>query len=179
VTGGTIRLRGLDIDLVDLRKGVRAGDRKAAAEAERQAEKVRQEEEAEAAANRAVLAAVQRAKLAKQDERSGPTENTSQAVAAAMDAGDPHDTALGQAIVGQVLYGPDGAKIGRIENIVLGRGRTLTALVSVSGFLGADRRDVAVPLDRVSVGEGGRLLAAAPGKSAVFLVATRPMTILY
>jgi hypothetical protein len=176
VTGGTIRLRGLDIDLVDLRKGVRAGDRKATAESERPTEKVRQED-AKVAADRSALVAVQRVKLT--EPRSGSTKNTSQVIAAATDAAYPPDTALGQAIVGQVLYGPDGTRIGRIKNIVLGHGRTFTALVSTAGFLGARGRDVAVPLDRVSISEGGWLLATALRKSAVSFKTTHPMIILY
>jgi sporulation protein YlmC with PRC-barrel domain len=68
-----------------------------------------------------------------------------------------------QGIVGKALYGVDGVKVGTVGDVVVGQGgRVEAAMVSVGGFFGFGARNVAVPLDRIRVGEGGRLTTTMP-----------------
>ena len=61
-------------------------------------------------------------------------------------------------IVGQDIYGADGEEIGEISNVLLSKdGTQAAALVGVGGFLGIGEREVAIPLDEVSMGADNRL----------------------
>jgi sporulation protein YlmC with PRC-barrel domain len=63
-----------------------------------------------------------------------------------------------QEIVGQDLYGADGEEIGSINNVLLSSdGTQAAALVGVGGFLGIGEREVAIPLDEVSMDADDRL----------------------
>jgi sporulation protein YlmC with PRC-barrel domain len=64
----------------------------------------------------------------------------------------------GQELVEETLYGPNGAEIGEIENVVVGLdGRTASAVVGVGGFLGLGERRIAIPLDQIQRGPEDRL----------------------
>ncbi len=58
----------------------------------------------------------------------------------------------GDQIVGKDLYMADGTEIGEIDNVVISEdGKQAAAVVGVGGFLGLGERDVAIPLDQISM----------------------------
>lgn len=64
----------------------------------------------------------------------------------------------GDEIVGQDLYTADGTEIGEIDNVVISKdGKQAAAVLGVGGFLGLGERDVAIPLDQISMGADDRL----------------------
>jgi sporulation protein YlmC with PRC-barrel domain len=64
----------------------------------------------------------------------------------------------GEEVVGKTLYGADGEELGTVDNVVMSQDDQKPAvLVGVGGFLGIGERQVAVPLDRLSM-EGDRLV---------------------
>lgn len=64
----------------------------------------------------------------------------------------------GEEVIGKTLYGADGQEIGTVGNVVMAQGdQKPAALVGIGGFLGIGERQVAVPLDRLSM-EGDRLV---------------------
>jgi sporulation protein YlmC with PRC-barrel domain len=64
----------------------------------------------------------------------------------------------GQELVEETLYGPNGERIGEIENVVVGPdGRSASAVVGVGGFLGIGERRITIPLDQIRKGPGERL----------------------
>lgn len=73
---------------------------------------------------------------------------------------------LGEEIVGKDLYTADGTEIGEIENIVIGtNGKQPAAVLGVGGFLGLGERDVAIPLEEISMGAEDRLTTSMTKES--------------
>ena len=55
-------------------------------------------------------------------------------------------------IVGSSVYNDHDEKIGSIDDVVIGNDKTLSAVVSVGGFLGIGSKMVAVPFDKLQFG---------------------------
>ncbi|HEY0224426.1 MAG TPA: PRC-barrel domain-containing protein [Pseudolabrys sp.] len=83
----------------------------------------------------------------------------------------------GSKLIGAIVYGPDNASIGSINDVLIGNDAKVRAVViGVGGFLGVGEKNVAVPLealnitrkpdssaiDKISVGYSKEDLKAAP-----------------
>jgi sporulation protein YlmC with PRC-barrel domain len=55
-------------------------------------------------------------------------------------------------IVGSSVYNDQDQKIGSIDDLVIGPDKTLSAVVSVGGFLGMGSKMVEVPFDKLQFG---------------------------
>lgn len=55
-------------------------------------------------------------------------------------------------IVGSSVYNDHDEKIGSVDDLVIGTDKTLSAVVSVGGFLGMGSKMVAVPFDKLQFG---------------------------
>ena len=72
----------------------------------------------------------------------------------------------GDEIVGQDLYTADGTEIGEIDNVVISKdGKQAAAVLGVGGFLGLGEREVAIPLDEISMGAEDRLTTSMTKES--------------
>ncbi len=64
----------------------------------------------------------------------------------------------GDEIVGQDLHTADGTEIGEINNVVISKdGKQAAAVLGVGGFLGLGERDVAIPLEKISMNADDQL----------------------
>jgi hypothetical protein len=58
----------------------------------------------------------------------------------------------GSKLIGAVVYGPDNASIGAVNDVLIGNDGQVRALViGVGGFLGVGEKDVAIPLDALNI----------------------------
>jgi opacity protein-like surface antigen len=55
-------------------------------------------------------------------------------------------------LVGASVYGPDNASIGEVSDVLIGNdGKIRAVVIGVGGFLGVGEKNVAVPLDALSI----------------------------
>jgi len=55
-------------------------------------------------------------------------------------------------LVGASVYGPDNASIGEVNDVLIGNdGKVRAVVIGVGGFLGVGEKNVAVPLDALSI----------------------------
>ena len=65
-------------------------------------------------------------------------------------------------ILGKPVYNEDGAEVGKIEDLVIGRDTEVSfVIISAGGFVGINRHSVAVPVEQLTEREGRFLLPGA------------------
>lgn len=110
-----------------------------------------------AAALAAILAAPAFAQMNKPDPASKPaTEssmpNQSPAEQTAFVQNQHATDWRGSRLIGAMVYGPDNASIGAINDVLIGNdGKVRAAVIGVGGFLGVGEKNVAVPLDALKI----------------------------
>jgi hypothetical protein len=58
----------------------------------------------------------------------------------------------GSKLIGAVVYGPDNASIGTVNDVLIGNdSQVRAAVIGVGGFLGVGEKNVAVPLDALNI----------------------------
>jgi hypothetical protein len=58
----------------------------------------------------------------------------------------------GSKIIGAVVYGPDNASIGNINDVLISNdGKIRAVVIGVGGFLGVGEKNVAIPLDALNI----------------------------
>ncbi len=58
----------------------------------------------------------------------------------------------GSKLIGAVVYGPDNASIGEVNDVMIGNdGRIRAVVIGVGGFLGVGEKNVAIPLDALNI----------------------------
>ncbi len=94
---------------------------------------------------------------ATQDQQAVGTDTAGDATSA---EDNPLYAMRGNQIVGKSVYGANGHEIGEVDNVVLSRtgSRSPAVVVGVGGFLGIGERNVAIPLDRLNMGNDNRLV---------------------
>jgi sporulation protein YlmC with PRC-barrel domain len=95
---------------------------------------------------------------AAQDQQSAGGQSMAVADPAAAGVQDRLASMRVQELMDQTVYGANGEEVGDVENVLADRqGHASAIVVGVGGFLGIGERQVAIPLDRMSVGQDGRL----------------------
>jgi hypothetical protein len=58
----------------------------------------------------------------------------------------------GSKLIGAIVYGPDNASIGSINDVVIGNdGQVRAVVIGVGGFLGVNEKNVGLPLDALNI----------------------------
>ena len=58
----------------------------------------------------------------------------------------------GSKLIGAIVYGPDNASIGSVNDVLIGNdGKVRAVVIGVGGFLGVGEKNVAVPLDSLNI----------------------------
>ena len=58
----------------------------------------------------------------------------------------------GSKLIGAIVYGPDNASIGSINDVLIGNdGRVRAVVIGVGGFLGVGEKNVGMPLDALNI----------------------------
>ena len=72
-----------------------------------------------------------------------------------------------KSILGKTVYNETGAKVGKVEDLILSADRSITyAIVGAGGYLGIGRHDVVVPVTRI-VDRGGRIVMDGATKDSI------------
>jgi sporulation protein YlmC with PRC-barrel domain len=70
-------------------------------------------------------------------------------------------------LLGASVYNDQGAKIGKIDDIIVSPDRSVShAIIGVGGFLGIGRHEVAIPMDQIKF-VGNRFVIAGATKAAL------------
>ena len=65
-------------------------------------------------------------------------------------------------IIGQDVYNDKQEKVGTVEDVIISPNKTVTyGIVGAGGFLGFDRRDVAIPVSQLKLTDGKLVLPGA------------------
>jgi PRC-barrel domain protein len=101
----------------------------------------------------AILASPAFAQVNQSDANQSSMPNNQNAVTHSGFVQNQHATDWrGSKLIGSVVYGPDNASIGSVNDVLIGNDSKVRAVViGVGGFLGVGEKNVAVPLDGLNI----------------------------
>jgi hypothetical protein len=106
-----------------------------------------------AAAFAAILASPAFAQVKQDDAAQSSMANNQNAATHSGFVQNQHATEWrGSKLIGALVYGPDNASIGTVNDVLIGNDSSVRAVViGVGGFLGVGEKNVAVPLDGLNI----------------------------